>query len=262
MYNKINILKEKHNYGNKCIWEHNGNDTILYCNDLIGAFTRGENLNIAKSKMPKEIESYIKWLKENNLLSLLPNSFSNIDYNDLEIIIIEEKNSELAICDADSDVIFESEKKPLTYQEYLLLKKLAILSAMSFHSLYNLIPNKYLTILKPRKTFYGNVPINAYEMYKHTKSVNSYYFGEINAFANNRGSIYTCRIKAFDKLEKDPCYLENKVYVGCNNELWSLRKLMRRFIWHDRIHAKAMYKMANKTFPNEIINNIFYFDIK
>ena len=25
-------------------------------------------------------------------------------------------------------------------------------------------------------------------------------------------------------------------------------KLLRRFLWHDRIHAKAMYRMAMRTF--------------
>ena len=44
-----------------CIWEHNGNDTLLYAVDYVGAYTRGENLDIAKAKMPAEISSYLKW---------------------------------------------------------------------------------------------------------------------------------------------------------------------------------------------------------
>lgn len=28
----------------KCVWEHNGNDSLLYSNNFIGAFTRGETL--------------------------------------------------------------------------------------------------------------------------------------------------------------------------------------------------------------------------
>ncbi len=45
-----------------CVWEHNGNDTLLYSVDHIGAYTRGEGLKIAKAKMPQEIVSYCKWL--------------------------------------------------------------------------------------------------------------------------------------------------------------------------------------------------------
>ena len=42
----------------KCVWEHNGNDTLLYAEDYVGAFTRGENLDIALEKMQNEIQSY------------------------------------------------------------------------------------------------------------------------------------------------------------------------------------------------------------
>ena len=40
-----------------CVWEHNGNDTLLYAVDYIGAYTRGESLEIAKAKMPTSIPS-------------------------------------------------------------------------------------------------------------------------------------------------------------------------------------------------------------
>ena len=42
-----------------CVWEHNGNDTLLYAVDYIGAYTRGESLEIAKAKMHDEIVSYL-----------------------------------------------------------------------------------------------------------------------------------------------------------------------------------------------------------
>ena len=45
-----------------CVWEHNGNDTLLYAVDFVGAYTRGESLEIAKAKMPQEIVSYCNWL--------------------------------------------------------------------------------------------------------------------------------------------------------------------------------------------------------
>ena len=94
-----------------CVWEHNGNDTLLYAIDHIGAYTRGESLEIAKAKMPGEIASYLKWLDEDTT-------------DNMEIIITQEKDSDLAIKDADSDVLFESEKAPLTADEYEKLKDL------------------------------------------------------------------------------------------------------------------------------------------
>ena len=229
-----------------CVWEHNGNDTLLYASDYIGAYTRGESLEIAKAKMPGEILSYLKWLGE--------------DVTDsIEIIITQEKDSDLAIKDADSDVLFESEKAPLTTDEYEKLEALALKSAKDFLALYESIPDKSATAIAERKTFYGNVPRSADEMYEHTKSVNEYYFAEIDIDADNSGNIYECRKRGFEILETKPDYLNNSVIEGSYGEDWSLRKVLRRFIWHDRIHARAMYRMAVKVFGAENIANPFCF---
>ena len=229
-----------------CVWEHNGNDTLLYAVDYVGAFTRGESLEIARMKMPGEILSYIKWLGE--------------DVTDsIEIIITQEKDSDLAIKDADSDVLFESEKAPLTTDEYEKLKALALKSAKDFLDLYESIPDKSATAIAERKTFYGNVPRSADEMYEHTKSVNEYYFAEIDVDADNSGNIYECRKRGFEILETKPDYLNNSVIEGSYGEDWSLRKVLRRFIWHDRIHARAMYRMSVKVFGAENIANPFCF---
>ena len=85
-------------------------------------------------------------------------------------------------------------------------------------------------------------------MYKHTKNVNTYYFGEIGVQVDNNGTIAECRERGFALLERQRDFLENQVFLGSYDEEWSLRKVLRRFIWHDRIHAKAMYRMALKTF--------------
>ena len=230
-----------------CVWEHNGNDTLLYATEYIGAYTRGESLEIAQEKMPDEIISYLKWIGEDTIANV-------------KIIIAQEKTSDLAIKDADSDVLFEGEKVPLTIEEYNKLKALALKSAKNFLTLYESIPDKSATASPERKTFYGTVPRSADEMYEHTKSVNEYYFAEIEVSADNGGNIYECRKRGFDALESSSDFLQNPVIEGSYGEFWSLRKLMRRFIWHDRIHAKAMWRMAVKLFGKENVANPFYFE--
>lgn len=140
-----------------------------------------------------------------------------------------------------------------------MLKALALKSAKDFLTLYDSIPDKRATATPARTTFYGNLPRSADEMYEHTKNVNEYYFSEINVDADNTGNIYDCRKRAFDRLEAKADYLSNVVIQGSYGEDWSLRKVMRRFIWHDRIHAKAMYRMAVKVFGAENVKNPFYF---
>ena len=96
-------------------------------------------------------------------------------------------------------------------------------------------------------------------MYEHTKSVNSYYFAEIDVDADNSGSIYDCRLRGFEKLEQQPDFLTRGAVEGSYGEWWSLRKVLRRFIWHDRIHARAMCRMAKKTFGK--YENPFRFEV-
>lgn len=231
----------------KCVWEHNGNDTLLWSVVHIGVCTRGKTLDEAKTKAQKEISAYCAWMGEPIC-------------GDIEALVCEEKVSDLQISDADSDVIFESEKAPLTKDEYFCLKALAMKSARDFQTLYDSVPDKDKSVLPPRKTFYGEIPRTAREMYEHTKNVNNYYFGEIGIETDNAGSIFECREHGFVLVESLPSFPENTVIVGSYGEEWSLRKVLRRFIWHDRIHAKAMLRAAKKTFPNADIADPFMFE--
>jgi len=253
----------------KCIWEHNGPDSLIYSAEFIGALTRGSSKEIALSKMGQEIRSYLRWRTAGESGAVSSISEINVEAKtggdvesntEINTEIIQESSVDLNVADADSDVIFDEEKQPLSMEEYLELKRLALKSATDFLRLYESIPDKDDSCLPERKTFYGAVPRTAREMYEHTKNVNSYYFGEINVEADNEGTILACREAGFKELEKCENFLENPVIEGSYGEMWSLRKVLRRFIWHDRIHAKAMYRMAVKTFAGTEIPDVFCFE--
>ncbi len=233
----------------KCVWEHNGSDTLLYAVDFPGAYTRGKSLDTAKTKMLQEIHAYAQWAS-----AKVSEPF--------EVEIIQDAPCALAVRDADSDVLFETEKLPLTLEEYRQFKALALKSASDFQTLYDSIADQQATDIPQRRTFYGPVPRTAEEMYRHTKHVNAYYFGEIGVETDNGGTIAECRVRGFEMLEKQPDFLENPVFEGSYGESWTLRKVLRRFIWHDRIHGKAMYRMACRMFGTENVANPFCFDPK
>ena len=229
-----------------CIWEHNGQDTLLYARDFPGVYGRGENLEEAKEKVLQDLQSYCCWLA-----LPVPEKPS--------VEIVTDIPSNLTIADADSDALLPGEEAPLTASEYAHLKAIALKSASDFLLLYQSIPDKTCIIAPRRRTFYGQVPCTAKEMYEHTKSVNAYYFGEIGIDADNEGSIWDCRNQGFAIIESTPNYLENTVFEGSYGESWSLRKVLRRFIWHDRIHGKAMYRRSIAVFGPDLISNPFCF---
>ena len=229
-----------------CVWEHNGDDSLLYANNFIGAFTRGASKEEAILKMPEEIRRFQLWRNE-------------IPLDDYDVKIVQEKESDLQIRDADSDVLFLAEEEHLSMEDYQALKSLALKSAEDFHTLYNSFPDKHKSVLPYRKTFYGLVPRTAEEMYQHTKNVNEYYFSEVGVEADNEGTIVSCRARGFEALESIAGYLSLEAATGSYDEQWSVRKVLRRFIWHDRIHAKAMYRMGVLTFGADVIPDIFGF---
>lgn len=219
----------------RCVWEHRGEDTIVWAVDYPGAFARGAGLSEALEKLPRDLRDWAQWTG-----SEAPETG--------EIRIVADVPSNLDIRDADSDVLPEAEKKPLTREEYEHLRRLCLVSAEEFLALYESVPDKDRSENPIRQTFYGAVPRTAREMYEHTKNVNAYYFGEIGVEADNEGDILQCRRRGFELLEKQPDFLANPVFEGSWDECWTLRKLLRRFIWHDRIHARAMVRMMRRTF--------------
>lgn len=228
----------------QCVWEHNGSDTLLYAVNLPGAYARGASKEIAMEKMAAEARSYLRWKGE-----AAPESIT--------VEIVQDAACDLQIKDADSDVLFAAEQAPLTMEEYLELKALALKSAEDFLRLYESVPDKDASAAPARRTFYGQVPRTAAEMYIHTKNVNEYYFAEIEVDADNEGTILDCRRRGFEALEGKPDFLLNPVIKGSYGESWTLRKVLRRFIWHDRIHARAMYRMSVRQFGKDFIPNVF-----
>lgn len=233
---------------NRVVMETNDKGYLLYSESFIGAYTRGKTREEALSKFQLEIQRYCKW--------------AGIDfspYSIVESIIVQTEKSELRIEEADSEVIFHSEKAPMLERDYEMLKSRALKSANDFQILYDSILHKDYAPQKERLSFYGPVPSTAKQMYDHTNYVTNYYVGEIGIKMKNLDNIYENRIQAIQAIEDTDRFLENKTFNGSYGEQWSLRKVLRRFIWHDCIHAKGMYRMATNRWGEERILNPFYF---
>lgn len=234
----------------RVVLETNGHGVLLYAENFPGAFVRGASLDEAMDKWRDEMASYLRWRDG------VPLPGANFTSR-----IVQEKFSDLHVDDADSDVLFESEKPPLERGGFEALRELCLRSAGDFLAVYESVPEKDRAFFPPRETFYGTVPRTAEEIYQHTKNVNSYYWGEIGVEAGNEPDILSCRKEGFALLERQSGFLKNPVFDGSYGELWTLRKVLRRFLWHDRIHAKALIRHAVRAWGRGGAADPFFFSV-
>jgi hypothetical protein len=66
------------------------------------------------------------------------------------------------------------------------------------------------------------------------------------------------KFKAFAMAEAVPDFLKNTASRASDGEEWTLKKVCRRFVWHDRIHGKAMTRMAAKLCGRDKIADPFF----
>lgn len=228
--------------------EYNDKGYLVWIEQLAGAYSRGATLQAAMDKLAQEVRSYTLWAKG--------------QAQDLsEVRITHEFKSQLRVEDADSDVLFPSERLPMSMAEYTLLKELALRSAKDFKTLYQSVPQRGRALVKSRQTFYGKIPASADEMHEHTNNTLSYYAAGMGIEYQNTKDFVDNRIAFLRAIEQNPNFLMPQVYTATDGEQWTLKKVMRRLIWHDRIHARALYRKAVSFWNKERIVNPFEFSL-
>lgn len=223
----------------KAALEYSEKGCMLYSLDCPGAFARGVSREETMTKLPADVEAFCRW--------------AGWEIPVGPVTITEEKfQPDMKVEDADSDMIFAGERQPMTAEEYALLRELVLRSARDLDILYDSVPDKDASLGEARKTFYGAYPDTARKMFAHTNSVTAYYVGELGADVDNLPGCYENRLNGLAAVEKIPDFLNLPVIEGSYGELWSLRKVLRRFLWHDRIHARAMYRRAKAVWGGRI----------
>ena len=232
----------------EAVCEYNDGGYLFYAANYPGAFVRGASEAMALAKFGGEIRSFLRWSGEP-----VPR------FDEPEIVVVQRKRSELQICDADSDVLFDSERRALPEPEYEHGKALMLKSARGIQKLFGGIPNPDISDRAPRTSFYGPVPRTPREMYRHINDVTAYYAAAVGIGLENVPDLYLNRLQVLSELEALPDFLSARVYTAPDGELWTMRKVIRRFLWHDRIHARAMWRTATSLWGRDEIPNPFFF---
>ena len=215
------------------IYETNGLGFLGWITDLPGAYIRGKTLEEARGKVNKEIALCTEWLNFEKAIDMQINE--------------EIKKSDLHIEDADSEIIFDSElidfdKK----EEFLFWCNKILLSGTKTEEIYKRMKNKSLIdITMKRKTFYGDVYCTINDQYRHIVNVQNYYLNQIGTEMNIADELRLNRMEFVEKLKEKYLKEGNKLYRN-ESEDWTVKKVIRRTIWHDRIHIRAIERMEKR----------------
>ena len=215
-------------------FETNGKGHLGFIVELPGAFVRGKTERQALDKVKKEVDLYLKWL------GMEPK-------HDYEIRIVQRHKSNAVVEDADTAILLEADRGEIRVEEFKRLVDLARYSKETFVKLYTSTQHKdWIDESRIRKTFYGDNPATIQRIFDHVRNCQFYYLSRIGITEEPAKGFAEIRRFAIEKL-KDFYRKHNNLRVfKADGELWTLKKVLRRFIWHDRIHAKAITRILER----------------
>ena len=233
--------------------ETNGRGFIGFLVELPGAYVRAGSETEALSKVSDEAESYLNWLGISQATSR-------------QGIIVERHICQLTVEDADSEILLSADRVPVTEDESQRLAELARQSGKTFFSLYDSSRLRHwVDPARVRKTFYGETPKTIQETFDHVKDTQRYYLSRLGLDVDGGRSFLDIRQSCMERIEELLRTRGNSVIYNVDGEQWTAKKVLRRFIWHDRIHGKAITRMLAKQKRFGLIEdyeNLFHFRLR
>jgi len=232
--------------------ETNGKGYLGFLCDYPGAYIRGKSIEEALSKTGHELQSYQKWLGIE-------------EKGAFQAHVVKKHESSLMIEDADSNILLETDLEPMTKREFDELSFLLLKSGKTTYQIYQSAEFKdWIDQDRIRKTFYGDTPKTIREILHHIDSVQYYYLSRMRISVKHISDFIKGRELCVEKLQQ-------LFHKNCNNKInnidsesWTLKKILRRFLWHDRIHSKSMIKILKKQNEMGLITSVqdpFFFFI-
>jgi hypothetical protein len=215
--------------------ETNGKGFIGFIVQLPGAFVRGKTEEEALSKVEREVRSYVRWIDVEP-----PDRY--------EVNVSQRHLCTLTVEDADSEILLDEDKSPSTDDRFIELCDLVSYSGETFYSLFRSAELKdWVDQSRVRRTFYGEMPKTIREIFDHVNGTQYYYLSRAEPKARERiKDFLLTRQNCLSALSELFDQKRNYQLFQVDNEEWTLMKILRRFIWHDRIHGKAIVRVMRK----------------
>jgi predicted RNase H-like HicB family nuclease len=203
--------------------------------ELPGAYVRGPSEGEAVSKAPGEAKLYLEWLGQERTLFPKPR-------------IVQTHRCKLMVEDADCEILLTEDSRPMSDREFRNLVELVKYSGLTFTRLYDSAELKdWVDEARIRKTFYGLNKKTIREIFDHVKRTQYYYISRLGVPFKEDETEPFMRIRDFSLDSLPGLFRQNgNSKVTKDNEEWTMKKVLRRFLWHDRIHGKAITRILEK----------------
>lgn len=215
--------------------ETNGKGFIGYVEELPGAYVRGATEDEALSKVPSEVEAYLRWLQVKR-------------GGGFETFVTQRHVSSLAVEDADNEILLDVDRQGMLEEESDHLIHLVECSGETFLRTYSAAKLKdWVDTERIRRTFYGERPCSIQSIFDHVNGTQYYYLSRMNIpFDDTERDFAKVRRLCVRRLMEVHETGGSGQVRHIDDEYWTLKKVLRRFIWHDRIHGKAIVRILER----------------
>jgi len=226
-------------------FETNGKGHLGFIAELPGAFLRGRSEAEALAKLDCEVECYLRWLGIANPKKRYGST------------VVQRHTSSLTVEDADCEILLEADRRAVGGKE---LDNLSALSLFSGRSLLQTCSGAklkdWVDEARVRKCFHGNNPTTVQEVFQHVKGTQLYYLSRLPLPLPKSEDFMEERTAGLREIKELAAKEGGSLHVyRVDNEDWTVRKVLRRFVWHDRIHGRAVVRMLRKQRRLGLIND-------
>lgn len=224
---------------NQLLEEYNKEGVVLYSLTYPGASAQGASRAEALGALEREMELYLWWAGLEK-----PGFFRHS--------ILESCQSPGRLCDGQATALFEAEKTPLTEEAYQQMKALCLKSAQDVASCYAPLTGLELPPITGHQCIFSVMPASCDSMVESIHEANKEAFrayGLTHNLLAQEAALLACRERAFEAIEQEDAYLDNRQRTAEDGEAWTLRKVFRRLIWNDRIRVRPLVRRARHVWP-------------
>ena len=220
--------------------------TQIFVRELPGCYSRARTLDEAVAKAPGKIREFLDWLKAHG------EPVEGTQY-EIQVEAAEVVRGDWPVKLGDSQALFNADLSPLSRAEVERAMRYMRYAREDLMSLYQTAPGGALE-WKPNES----TPRHIKRIAEHIAEVDIFYLERLrdmkfkdwpSSFLELMEELRVLRLSNLkdDEMQCQTSYHPPGDWTGTSApEGWTTRKVLRRFIWHERLHTATIRKLLSQ----------------